>query len=211
MEWSLLSSTSTINPYLVVSYNTKIQSFKCDNLIFSISISNLFLLYPLATRSLLQYSESIDLSYFHGSRRAFAYGAFSGGIGLFAYSAVALVLWYGGSLVVQQKGDMDSGTLVTFLLYTIYVAGALGGLSGLFGNLMNAVGASERMFELLDMVPKINTASGTGYIPKDESNISRIEFKNVSFSYPTRKNVPVLKNISFVCCFNIAVLIMFVC
>ena len=69
---------------------------------------------------------------FH-SRRAFAYGAFAGGISLFAYSAVALVLWYGGTLVLSQKGDMDAGTLVTFLLYTIYVAGALGGLSSLFG------------------------------------------------------------------------------
>ena len=72
------------------------------------------------------------------SRRAFAYGAFAGGISLFAYSAVALVLWYGGTLVLSQKGEMDAGTLITFLLYTIYVAGALGGLSSLFGNLMNA-------------------------------------------------------------------------
>jgi ATP-binding cassette subfamily B protein len=146
-----------------------------------------------------RYATSIDESYRHGSRRAFAYGAFSGGIGLFAYSAVALVLWYGGSLVITQSSDMDAGTLVTFLLYTIYVAGALGGLSGLFGNLMNAVGASERMFELLDMVPDINTAAGTGYIPNDERSISRIEFQHVSFSYPTRAGVNVLDDISFVC------------
>ena len=137
---------------------------------------------------------------FH-SRRAFAYGAFAGGISLFAYSAVALVLWYGGTLVLSQKGDMDAGTLVTFLLYTIYVAGALGGLSSLFGNLMNAVGASERMFELLDMQPNINTAAGTGYIPSqdEDMNISRIEFQHVSFNYPTRNDVNVLNDISFVC------------
>ena len=40
--------------------------------------------------------------------------------------------------MLSQKGEMDAGTLITFLLYTIYVAGALGGLSSLFGNLMNA-------------------------------------------------------------------------
>ena len=150
-----------------------------------------------------RYSKSIDDSFYHGKRRAFAYGAFAGGIGLFAYSAVALVLWYGGTLVIQHKGGMDSGTLVTFLLYTIYIAGALGGLSSLYGNLLNAVGASERMFELLDMVPTINTSPGSGIIPTSKEgsacNISRIEFRHVSFSYPTRKDVKVLEDISFVC------------
>ena len=152
---------------------------------------------------LYRYSKCIDDSFYHGKRRAFAYGAFAGGIGLFAYSAVALVLWYGGTLVIQHKGGMDSGTLVTFLLYTIYIAGALGGLSSLYGNLLNAVGASERMFELLDMVPTINTAPGSGIIPTSKEglacNISRIEFRQVCFSYPTRKDVKVLEDISFVC------------
>jgi ABC-type multidrug transport system fused ATPase/permease subunit len=185
-----------------------------------------------------RYGAAIDTSFEHGSKRAFAYGAFAGGVGLFAQSAVALVLWYGGKLVIA--GDMDPGTLVTFLLYTIYIAAALGGLSGLYGNLMNAVGASERMFALLDMRPKINTAEGTGLVPvdgnregrgegegegvgagvgngdgDDEDNVaaggksatsatatttvSRIAFKNVSFSYPTRKDIPVLADVSFTC------------
>ena len=66
---------------------------------------------------------------------------------------------------------------------------------------MNAVGASERMFELLDMQPNINTAAGTGYIPSqdEDTNISRIEFQHVSFNYPTRNDVNVLNDISFVC------------
>ena len=164
-----------------------------------------------------RYGVAIDESFQHGKKRAFAYGAFAGGVGLFAQSAIALVLWYGGKLVIQ--GEMDPGTLVTFLLYTIYIASALGGLSGLYGNLMNAVGASERMFNILDMRPKINSAAGTGVIPfikkasnsyvaddaksqvegKVSSIVSRIEFKNVSFSYPTRQDVDVLSDVSFSC------------
>ena len=146
-----------------------------------------------------RYAISIDESFSHGKRRAFAYGAFAGGIGLFAYSAVVLVLWYGGSLVIHGNG-MDAGTLITFLLYTIYIAGALGGLSSLYGNLMNAVGASERMFELLDQVPDINTMEGSGIIPQDDtSHIARIEFDRVTFAYETRKDVPVLCDVSFIC------------
>ena len=170
-----------------------------------------------------RYGNAIDASFEHGRKRAFAYGAFAGGVGLFAQSAVALVLWYGGKLVIS--GEMDPGTLVTFLLYTIYIAAALGGLSGLYGNLMNAVGASERMFTLLDMRPKINTAKGTGLVPAKDSpvgrgkvvgaaggkteatnvaaaatsSVSRIEFKNVSFSYPTREDILVLSDVSFTC------------
>lgn len=95
-----------------------------------------------------RYAERVGSAYGMGARKAYAYGMFSGGMGFLAYGAVTVVLWYGGSLVI--KGEIGVGTLTAFLLYTIYVAMALGGLSSLFSTLMNAVGASERVFELLD-------------------------------------------------------------
>ena len=42
----------------------------------------------------------------------------------------------------------------------IFVAASLGILSGVYGDVMKAVGASARVFELLDRVPKINAAGG---------------------------------------------------
>ena len=97
---------------------------------------------------------------------------------------------------------MNSAKLTSFLLYTIYIAVALGGLSGLYSSLMSAVGASERMFELIDRIPKIPTASmddsSDMNVSKDGAR-GKIEFREVCFSYPTRKDVEVLKNLSFVC------------
>merc|ERR1719407_346081 len=62
---------------------------------------------------------------------------------------------------------------------------------------MNAVGASERMFELLDTDPRINTTSGTGIVPPDGILSGEISFDAVSFRYPTREDVPVLDKVAF--------------
>ena len=73
-------------------------------------------------------------------------------------AARALVGRYGGTLCIQ--GQIGPGQLTSFLLYTIFIAVALGGLSDLFGTLMTALGASERVFGLLDAQPAIRTEGG---------------------------------------------------
>ena len=59
-----------------------------------------------------------------------------------------------------------------------------------FTGLMQAVGASEKVFEFIDRKPEIKHDSGK-YIP--QSFEGRIEFKNVNFTYPSRPDAPVLK------------------
>ena len=59
---------------------------------------------------------------------------------------------------------------------------------------MEAVGAAEKVFELIDRRPEIDHHSGS---EKPDKLDGVVEFKNVSFSYPTRPDVQVLKNISF--------------
>ena len=53
------------------------------------------------------------------------------------------------------EGEITSGELTSFVLYTVSIAAALGGLTSVWGQFMNAVGASERIFKLLDRVEKI--------------------------------------------------------
>lgn len=52
------------------------------------------------------------------------------------------------------------GTLTAFILYTLTVAAAVGGLSSLYGDFMRAVGASQRIFDLLDRVPEVRYEGG---------------------------------------------------
>lgn len=61
--------------------------------------------------------------------------------------------------------------------------------------LMEAVGAAEKVFELIERNPKIDHHSGRENPPKLSGVV---EFKDVSFSYPSRPHVQVLKNVSFV-------------
>lgn len=111
------------------------------------------------------------------------------------------------------EGSMTVGNLTTFIFYTIYIAIYLGLLSGLYTDFMNAVGASERIFQILDTVPRINTHGGVfpgrggGYNEKEVKSelvhnravnaaAGHIEFKEVSFSYPSRPDIPVLSSFS---------------
>eukprot|EP00948_MAST-09A_sp_MAST-9A-sp1_P000883 g883.t1 len=94
-----------------------------------------------------------------------------------------------------KSGEMTSGNLFAFLFYTIYISVAVGGLSDLYGKIMTAVGASVRMFEILDRQPAIDNLKGE----HPETFTGRVEFQDVSFAYPTRSDVPVLQDLSLVC------------
>lgn len=115
------------------------------------------------------------------------------------------------------EGSMTVGNLTTFIFYTIYIAIYLGVLSGLYTDFMNAVGASERIFQILDTVPRINTNGGVYPeenkksadvdVTEDSENIlneivskknmaGHIMFDNISFSYPTRPDIQVLDSFS---------------
>ena len=67
-------------------------------------------------------------------------------------------------------------------------------MASVMAGLMEAVGAAEKVFELIDRKPDIDHHSGT---EKPDKLDGVVEFKNVSFSYPTRPDVKVLNDISF--------------
>jgi ABC-type multidrug transport system fused ATPase/permease subunit len=89
------------------------------------------------------YEENINVSYSKGAAKSLAYGFFAGGIGFLAGVAILVVVFYGATLVID--GELGVGQLTSFVLYTIYIAVGLGIFSGLYTELMNALGASERL------------------------------------------------------------------
>mmetsp|Transcript_19856 Transcript_19856/g.36836 ORF Transcript_19856/g.36836 Transcript_19856/m.36836 type:complete len:714 (-) Transcript_19856:303-2444(-) len=159
------------------------------------------------SHEIARYRVKVVDSYNFGVRIAWGYGAFLGGIGLAAYLAIALVLWYGGKLVIEGSHELDAAMLTAFLLYTIYISVALGTLSGLYSQIMAAVGASERMFDLIDRKPAVATDK-TSDLPVGPDGLPRapvlsvqglVKFENVNFSYPSRPDVQVLENLTLEC------------
>jgi ATP-binding cassette subfamily B protein len=106
------------------------------------------------------------------------------------FTAVCVVLAYGGYQVIQ--GSMSVGDLTQFLLYLMLVAIGVGSLGSLWGDFAAGLGASERIFEILE---KQSLELTTG--KKPEKVFGKIEFSNVNFSYPSRKDIKVIKNLSF--------------
>ena len=105
-------------------------------------------------------------------------------------SAICFVLWFGGRQVIT--GSLTSGELVQFLLYLFVVAIGVGSLGSLWGDLMAGVGASHRIFEIIEREPAF--ADSGRQLPHVKGEV---EFSHVKFSYPTRPDFEVLTDLSF--------------
>jgi subfamily B ATP-binding cassette protein MsbA len=112
-------------------------------------------------------------------RRALLRALFFGVVGFIAFAGVVAVLWQGGRLVLD--GALTAGGLVQFLLYAITVAAAVGSLASLFGNYQEAVGAAQRVFELLDMLPTVAEPERPAALPTPARGDVRLD--RVSFRY----------------------------
>jgi ATP-binding cassette, subfamily B, bacterial MsbA len=125
-------------------------------------------------------------------RRAWIRAAFFGLVGFIAFAGVVAVLWKGGELVVS--GALTAGSLVSFLLYAITVAASVGSLASLFGNYQEAIGAAQRVFELLEI--RSDVAEPTVSRPLVRPVRGHVQFETVGFRYAAE--LPeVLRDISF--------------
>lgn len=79
---------------------------------------------------------------------------------------------------------MTTGTLTSFILYMVTVGMSLNSLSSIWGDFMKAVGASSRVFQLLDRQPRI-TSEGR----KISAIQGEVRLEDVYFAYPSRKAV----------------------
>lgn len=120
-------------------------------------------------------------------------GYFASFIILCLFGCVVAVVWYGITLTI--KGEVEGvGDLISFILYTTFIGASFGGIAEMYAQIQKAVGATERVFELLDEVPEnINSTPN----PTTEKITGNVSFKNVSFSYPSRPEIEVLKDVNF--------------
>ncbi len=111
------------------------------------------------------------------------------GVGLFFFSALVLIFWFGGREVLA--GRLQTGDLVAFIFYAFNIARTVGGMSRLYTTFNSAAGATGRLFELLDATPEVEDAPHAPVLGPVAGSLS---FENVSFSYG---DVPVLHTLSF--------------
>ncbi|WVR07858.1 hypothetical protein IAU60_004901 [Kwoniella sp. DSM 27419] len=131
------------------------------------------------------FESKVDSVFQLARREAYMTGIFWGASGLTGNLAMLCLLGYGGHLVSIQEitvGDLTS-----------YVGGSVSGLTGFFTGLMRGVGAGSRVFWLLDRTSNIPLDRGVRLAAERNGPI---RFENVRFTYPSRKEVEVLKGVT---------------
>lgn len=138
-----------------------------------------------------RYRDRIQDSLKLAVKRAIASGGFIAFIILVVYSGIAIVLWFGSRMVVA--GRMTPGDLIAFVLYTFFVGGAVGGMSELYGQFNQAIGATRRVFELLDTEPEIKDPENPNPFESVQGHVQLID---VHFTYPDERALPVLHGVT---------------
>ncbi|GFZ48505.1 ATP-dependent permease MDL1, mitochondrial [Saitozyma sp. JCM 24511] len=138
------------------------------------------------------FNEKVETVFGLAKKEAYMSGIFWGASGLTGNLAMLCLLGYGGHLV--SSGEITVGDLTSLLMYSAYVGGSVSGLTGFFTGLMKGVGAGGRVFWLLDRQSAIPI--GVGHAVSASRN-GPIRFENVRFTYPSRKEVEVLKGVNF--------------
>jgi ATP-binding cassette, subfamily B, bacterial len=116
------------------------------------------------------------------------------------FGALFFVIGYGMYMVQQDAAlppDADpftAGKLISFVTYTAVIGGSIAGLGNFYTELVGAVGATERIREILRSLTETETHQRGGH-PAGRLK-GEIVLENIKFSYPTRSDVEVLKGVS---------------
>jgi ABC-type multidrug transport system fused ATPase/permease subunit len=108
-----------------------------------------------------------------------------------AGSAIVSIIWYGLHMV--QVGEITIGGLLQFAIYSALLGVSFGGSAELFSKLQKSIGATEHLMDILEEKTEAIRLEKSEIIKID----GNIEFNNISFSYPSRRDIQVIKDISF--------------
>ena len=125
-------------------------------------------------------------------KRAWGIGFAFGFSQLSLFSVFALGLWYGGKLMGDDELEYRDLTLVIMSISMSSMG--VGETMAMQGTGMDASEASANIFEMLDTEPLVDQMSTAG--KRDVLKAGDIGFEKVDFAYPTRPNMPVLRNFS---------------
>jgi len=119
-------------------------------------------------------------------------GAFVSFIILCMFGAIVLVIWRGVRLMAA--GEISTGELVTFIMYSIFIGASIGGLPEVVNRMLKAIGASERLMDLQEEAPEpVSLEAKNAALVIDGA----VHFEAVSFHYATRSDIPVLQEVDF--------------
>lgn len=123
-------------------------------------------------------------------------GAFISFITICMFGAIVIVLWQGALLMkahVVTQGDM-----LKFLMFSIAIGASFAGIADLYASIQKAIGATERLMDILEEpIEEISLENADKFDNEKFRIRGDVEFKDVSFIYPSRKETTVIDDVSF--------------
>ncbi len=134
-------------------------------------------------------TEAVDLAIRNGRFR----GMFVSFMIFSVFGAIVLLAWYGVGLM--RVKELTYGELIAFVVITAFVGGTMAGFAELFSQLQKTLGATQRVRELLkEEVEDVNVSDEK--VKEKHRLMGDVEIEHIGFSYPSRKEVTVIKDLS---------------
>ncbi len=131
-----------------------------------------------------RYDRAIDIAFRAAVKLLTVRSVFGPIIGFFAFSGLALILWFGGREVLD--GRLSPGELISFLIYGMTVAASFAGVISVYSQFQEALGATKRVFEILDTEPDVRDAPDAVRLA---SIAGAISLRDLSFAYDDDQEV----------------------
>ncbi|GJQ78971.1 hypothetical protein Trydic_g133 [Trypoxylus dichotomus] len=151
-------------------------------------------------KELDRYEEKLIFAKNNNIKRSLFSGLGFGLLWFFIYASYALAFWYGVKLILDERGlppeqiTYDPATMVTVFFSVMTASMNFGMASPYIEAFGIARGAATKVFSVIDNVPIINQSKGSGRrLTKVRGDLV---FKNVTFNYPSRSDVEVLKGLN---------------
>lgn len=120
-------------------------------------------------------------------------GAFVSFMIFSVFGTIAFVMWYGATLI--QSGQLTIGSLTMFVIFSMFVGGTFAGFADMFSQLQKTLGATQSIREIMrgsgEPISLVPVVADPAFTLK-----GNVRFENVAFSYPSRKDVPVLRDLT---------------
>jgi len=136
-----------------------------------------------------RYSRALDSFLIVAKRGAMNRAAFLSFVIFALFGTISFVAWHGAQMLAS--GDITQRNYVSFILFSIFVGASLGSFPEIISQMQQTAGATDRLRELLDTEPE--REGGDDSVELTGS----IAFSGLSFSYPSRPDVQVLKDLDF--------------
>ena len=115
------------------------------------------------------------------------------------FGALAFVVWSGARMVQTPGSGLTIGMLITFVVFSMFVGGTFAGFADMFSQLQKTLGATQSVREILRTDGEAIELQEIDVKPEYMLK-GNVRFEHVAFSYPSRKDVPVLKDLSLSAC-----------